>query len=348
MSAPPDQRAEPPARAVTPASRRRPGTAAAERKRQQRQREREQKLIYETEDWRLFTDLATLPQKAGCQPEDLRKVVLKELVDNALDTGAAVSLEHADGAWIIADDGPGLEPAEVPRLFAVDRPLLSSKLVRLPLRGMLGNGLRVVAGAVAANEGCLVIETRGRRLTLAVCQGDGPHGRRLRRAGPAAAGGDGPPLARPLATPPTARWRAPPSPPPAAGRATPAPPRPGGTAARTCTGYSRRSRRPTPRSARCAAASAASSSTISRPARGLDGTRPRLSWHACAPAPSRCRRNAWASSGRSTGRVGPATRARPAPRPRRPARAYRTSWRLGPSARARRRRGKGRWGSACS
>ena len=173
MSAPPDQRAEPPARAVTPASRRRPGTAAAERKRQQRQRESEQKLIYETEDWRLFTDLATLPQKAGCQPEDLRKVVLKELVDNALDTGAGVSLEHADGVWIIADDGPGLEPAEVPRLFAVDRPLLSSKLVRLPLRGMLGNGLRVVAGAVAANEGCLVIETRGRRLTLAVCQGTG-------------------------------------------------------------------------------------------------------------------------------------------------------------------------------
>ena len=124
MSAPPDQRAEPPARAVTPASRRRPGTAAAERKRQQRQREREQKLIYETEDWRLFTDLATLPQKAGCQPEDLRKVVLKELVDNALDAGAAVSLNHADGAWIVTDDGPGIDPAEVPRLFAVDRPLL--------------------------------------------------------------------------------------------------------------------------------------------------------------------------------------------------------------------------------
>ena len=124
MSAPPDQQAEPPARAVTSASRRRPGTPAAERKRRQRQREREQKLIYETEDWRLFTDLATLPQKAGCQPEDLRKIVLKELVDNALDAGAAVSLDHADGAWVVTDDGPGLDPAEVPRLFAVNRPLL--------------------------------------------------------------------------------------------------------------------------------------------------------------------------------------------------------------------------------
>ena len=173
MSAPPDQQAEPRGRAVTSASRR-PGTPAAERKRQQRRREREQQqLLYETADWQLFTELATLPQKAGCQPEDLRKIVLKELVDNALDAGAGVSLDHADGAWVVADDGPGLDPAEVPRLFAVNRPLLSSKLVRLPLRGMLGNGLRVVAGAVAAAEGSLVVETRGRRLTLAVCRQTG-------------------------------------------------------------------------------------------------------------------------------------------------------------------------------
>ena len=172
MTAPPDQQAEPFARAVT-SPRRRPGTPAAERKRRQRQHEREQTLIYETEDWRLFTELATLPQKAGCQPEDLRRVVLKELVDNALDAGAAVSLDHADGAWIVTDDGPGIDPAEVPRLFAVGRPLRSSKLVRLPLRGMLGNGLRVVAGAVAATEGSLVVETRGRRLTLAVCRETG-------------------------------------------------------------------------------------------------------------------------------------------------------------------------------
>ena len=170
-------------------------------------------------------------------------------MDNALDAGAEVSLDHADGAWIVTDDGPGLDPAEVPRLFAVNRPLLSSKLVRLPLRGMLGNGLRVVAGAVAATDGSLVVETRGRRLTLAVCRQTGRttvasdepvpprpgvtvrlslgHGRsRRRRAG-----------AR------LHRRRQ------AAGRATPARPRPGGTAARTCTGCSRRSRRPTPRSA---------------------------------------------------------------------------------------------------
>jgi hypothetical protein len=72
---------------------RRPGASATERKR--RQRERDQQPIYETEDWRLFTELATLPQKAGCQPAYLREIVLKELVDNAPDAGARVSLDQA-------------------------------------------------------------------------------------------------------------------------------------------------------------------------------------------------------------------------------------------------------------
>lgn len=154
-------------------SARRPGTPAAERKRLQRQRERESTLLYQTEDWQLFLDPATLPQKAGCQPGDLRKIVLKELVDNGLDAGASVHLYYRDGSWVVADDGPGLDPADVPRLFAVNRPLTSSKLRRLPLRGMLGNGLRVVTGAVAATSGSLAVVTRGHRLVLAVCPATG-------------------------------------------------------------------------------------------------------------------------------------------------------------------------------
>ena len=160
-----NQQGQLPARTVT--SGRRAGTPAAERKRQQRARDKAA-LLFERDDWRLFIDPATLPQKAGCQPRNLRQIVLRELVDNALDAGAQVTLQQADNGWIIADNGPGLDPADVPRLFAVNRPLLSSKRRRLPLRGMLGNGLRVVAGAVAASEGSLAVETRGHRLTLAV------------------------------------------------------------------------------------------------------------------------------------------------------------------------------------
>ena len=149
---------------VTPPAER---TSARERKRQQRQRDRD--LLYERSDWQLFLDLSTLPQKAGCQPRNLFKVVLKELVDNALDAGAKVTLEReSDGAWVVSDDGRGIDPREVPKFFAVNRPLLSSKLKRLPLRGMLGNGLRVVMGAVAATGGQLAVDTRAHRLVLQV------------------------------------------------------------------------------------------------------------------------------------------------------------------------------------
>ncbi len=160
------QQGEPTPRNVTPLS-------AAERKRRQRERARSAALLYSRDDWQLFLDIATLPQKAGVQPVDLPTVVLKELVDNALDAGATgVTLSKVQrGAvleYVIADDGPGIPPGIVPTLFSVNRPLLSSKLRRLPLRGMLGNGLRVVAGAVAASLGSLVIETRGHRLVLRI------------------------------------------------------------------------------------------------------------------------------------------------------------------------------------
>jgi hypothetical protein len=95
--------------------------------------------------------------------------VLKELADNALDAGGMVRIgQLQDGGWYVEDDGPGIagDPADIARLFSIRRPLVSSKLLRLPMRGALGNGLRVVAGAVLASDGRLVLETRGRRLDL--------------------------------------------------------------------------------------------------------------------------------------------------------------------------------------
>jgi signal transduction histidine kinase len=115
--------------------------AAAERQRLQRERRKVAPIIHETADWRLFLDPETLPQKAGCQPEEIASLVLRELVDNALDVGASVTVRHApeQHLWIVTDNGPGLDPDDVPKLFCVNRPLLSSKLKRMPTRGMLGN-----------------------------------------------------------------------------------------------------------------------------------------------------------------------------------------------------------------
>jgi hypothetical protein len=126
-------------------------------------------FTFEREDWTLFRSLATLSQKAGVPVHLLPKLVLKELADNALDAGAVARVgQLEDGGWFVEDDGPGIagDPAEIARLFSIRRPLVSSKLLRLPSRGALGNGLRVVAGAVLASGGRLVVATRGRRIEL--------------------------------------------------------------------------------------------------------------------------------------------------------------------------------------
>jgi histidine kinase/DNA gyrase B/HSP90-like ATPase len=119
----------------------------------------------------LFRSVGTLSQKAGVRASRLRRLALKELADNALDAGGQVTVGALDARgnrYFVQDDGPGLpgEPEDIARLFSIDRPLVSSKLWRLPNRGATGNGLRVVSGAVAASEGRLEVWTRNRRLVL--------------------------------------------------------------------------------------------------------------------------------------------------------------------------------------
>ena len=146
-------------------------TPAADRMRRMRERRRAQQIppiLYERADWKLFLDPQTLPQKAGCEPDQIGRVVVKELVDNALDSGASeVTLTGDSHRCTVSDNGPGLAPQRMLRVFAVNRELVSSKLVRLPTRGMLGNGLRVVMGAVAAFGGTISVTTRGHTYELA-------------------------------------------------------------------------------------------------------------------------------------------------------------------------------------
>lgn len=124
--------------------------------------------MFEREDWTLFRNIGTLGQKAGVPVRRLAALVAKELADNALDAGATVEQQEINGWIYIEDDGPGLpgDEADMARLFSIRRPLTSSKLIRVPSRGALGNGLRVVVGAVLASGGKLFVETRGIRYHL--------------------------------------------------------------------------------------------------------------------------------------------------------------------------------------
>src|SRR4051812_47498396 len=101
-------------------------------------------------------------------------MVLKELVDNALDAGATATLAQVDrDTWIVTDDGPGLDRGRVLRFFAVNREMLSTKLLRRPTRGAIGNGLRVVTGGVLASGGRLTVESKGARYRLDVDRATG-------------------------------------------------------------------------------------------------------------------------------------------------------------------------------
>jgi hypothetical protein len=124
---------------------------------------------FERADWTSFRTVEGLQQKAGVAANKLRRLVLKELTDNALDSGASVQIgQLPGGGYFVEDHGGGIDgaPEDIGRLFSIDRPMISTKLLRLPTRGALGNGLRVVAGAVLASDGFLVVTTGNRRIEL--------------------------------------------------------------------------------------------------------------------------------------------------------------------------------------
>jgi hypothetical protein len=113
---------------------------AAERQRRRRAKQKTQReLQFTRADWALFLHPTRLAQKAGAPVRLLRRMALKELAGNAADVSDEVEVEQLDGdTYRIADRGPGLDWARVVELFAVNRPLTSSKLLRRPTRGAIG------------------------------------------------------------------------------------------------------------------------------------------------------------------------------------------------------------------
>ncbi len=89
------------------------------------------------------------------------------MVDNALDAvhGEKVKFgKIGDDTYWVEDTGPGIDlPADkIAELFSINRPLTSSKILRVPSRGALGNGLRVIVGTAMASGGRIQLETRNK------------------------------------------------------------------------------------------------------------------------------------------------------------------------------------------
>jgi hypothetical protein len=138
-------------------------------------------ILYRRDDWTEFCSLERLPQKAGVPLHLLPRLIPKELTDNALDEldkldeAGDCRIAIVGNGFVIEDDGAGIPGTddEIADLFSVSRQLTSSKVLRLPTRGALGNGLRVVTGAVLATGGSLVVSTGGRTLRLIPERRDG-------------------------------------------------------------------------------------------------------------------------------------------------------------------------------
>ncbi len=229
---------------------------------------------YVREDWTLFRSVPTISQLSGVPPERLRRLVAKELTDNALDASGNCRVgELEDGGFFVEDDGPGIdgEPEDVARLFSFRRPLISSKVKRLPTRGALGNGHRLSPGPCSLPGAPSAATPRS--LAHAITPGIG------RDAGR----GEAAPLPSPglasksawggtpsLKTPTSWTGRRPQFSPPERSRSTSARPPPGGTTPTPSSSFSRRlARGLSAMSCRISTVVAGTCRSVPRPARCL-------------------------------------------------------------------------------
>ena len=124
---------------------------------------------YVREDWTLFRSVPTISQLSGVPPEWLRRLVAKELADNAARCKWRLPGWHLTQWWILCRRRwpwhwwQSRRHREVVLLSSAANVLESEAAANA---WALGNGLRVVAGAVFASTGSLRVITRGQIFEL--------------------------------------------------------------------------------------------------------------------------------------------------------------------------------------
>ena len=121
----------------------------------------------------------SLISATGRSPEEFGDVVIKELLDNALDAAEDAGVQPAIAAGVattggtqvvtVADNGPGIPPDVVPRILDFNDTVSSKAKYRSPTRGLQGNAWKTLLGirGYFKTDAAIVIEACGVRHEIA-------------------------------------------------------------------------------------------------------------------------------------------------------------------------------------
>jgi hypothetical protein len=117
-----------------------------------------------------FCSRKELVNQTGHHAENWPLVVLKELMDNAIDAceeagiAPAISINVVDDTIIVADNGPGLPPGTIEGILDYTVRVSSREAYVSPTRGAQGNALKTVLAmpfALDGESGETIVEARG-------------------------------------------------------------------------------------------------------------------------------------------------------------------------------------------
>lgn len=124
-----------------------------------------------------FASRKELVAQTSHQVDDWPLVVLKELLDNALDAcedariAPVITVTVADGKIIVADNGPGIPTTTIDGILDFSVRVSSREAYVAPDRGKQGNALKTLACmpfVLEGNEGSITLSTAGIRHSIAV------------------------------------------------------------------------------------------------------------------------------------------------------------------------------------
>ncbi len=126
-----------------------------------------------------FVSKSELIKQTGHAVEDWPLVIIKELVDNALDAAEEagvppeIEISVDDDGILVRDEGPGIPPETVERLVDYAVRVSSRAAYASPTRGAQGNALQTIIAmpfALGGNGEAAIIESRGvaSRITFAI------------------------------------------------------------------------------------------------------------------------------------------------------------------------------------